>query len=59
MNLQDSFAPAAVRTVDQHLAIEASGAQQRRVEDLGAVGRGEQHDALTRVEAVEFDQKLV
>ena len=31
-----------VGPIDQHLAIEAAGAQQRRVEDLGPVGGGEQ-----------------
>jgi hypothetical protein len=59
MHLQDLNAPLLVRTVDQHLAVEASGAQQRRIEDLGAVGRAEQHHAGRRVEAVQFGKKLV
>ena len=48
-----------VRPVDQHLPVEAAGAQQRRVEDLGPVGRAEQHEAGARIEAVELDQELV
>ena len=35
-----------VGPIDQHLAIEAARPQQRRVEDLGPVGRGHQDDAL-------------
>ena len=48
-----------VRPVDEHLPVEAPGAQQRRVEDLGPVGRGEQDEAARGVEAVELDQELV
>ena len=40
--------PGLVGPVDQDLAVEAAGAQQRRVEDLRAVGRGQQHDAARR-----------
>ena len=42
---EDLDAAGPVRAIDEHLAVEAAGAQQRRIEDLGAVGRGEQHDA--------------
>ena len=56
---EDLQAALLVRAVDQHLAVEAPGAQQRRVEDLGPVGGGEQHQAGARVEAVELDQQLV
>ena len=59
MHLEDLDAALLVGAVDQDLAVEAAGPQQRRVEDLGAVGRGEQDDALARVEAVELDQQLV
>ena len=45
MHHEDLHAPGLVGPVDQHLAIEAAGAQQRRIENLRAVGRGEQHDA--------------
>ena len=40
---EDLDAPVLVRSVDEHLAVETPGAQQRRIENLGAVGGGEQH----------------
>ncbi len=49
----------AVGPVDQHLAVEAAGPQQGRVEHLGAVGRRQNHHARTGVEAVHFGQQLV
>jgi hypothetical protein len=59
VHLQDLQASFLVRPVDQHHAVEAPGAQQRRVEDLGPVGGGEQHQPGARIEAVELDQQLV
>ena len=59
VDLKDLDAALLVRPVDQDLAVEAARAQQRRVEDLRPVGRGEQDDALARVEAVELDQELI
>jgi hypothetical protein len=38
VHLQDVGAAASVGPVDQHLAVEAAGAQQRRVEDFRPVG---------------------
>ena len=38
MHAQDFFAAAHVGTVYHHAAIEASGAQQRRIEHIGTVG---------------------
>ena len=35
------------------------GTQQRRIEHVGAVGRGDQDDAGVRIEAVHLDQQLV
>src|SRR3972149_6241993 len=52
-------APAHVRLVHDDLAVEAAGAQQRLVEDLGAVGRRHEDDALGRVEAVHLGEELV
>ena len=59
MHLQDGMTAGAVGTIDQHLSIEASRPQQRRVENLGAVGRGEDDDAVAGVEAVHFHQELI
>ncbi|MCY1421289.1 hypothetical protein D9M71_369400 [compost metagenome] len=59
MYLEDGHPSLAVRTVDHDLAVEAAGAQQRRVEDFRAVGGGQQHHAFARVEAVQFGEQLV
>mmetsp|Transcript_39804 Transcript_39804/g.98394 ORF Transcript_39804/g.98394 Transcript_39804/m.98394 type:complete len:471 (-) Transcript_39804:1031-2443(-) len=56
---EDLLAPADVGQVDQDLPVEAARAHQRVVEDVGAVGGGEDHDAARRVEAVHLDQQLV
>ena len=44
---------------DRHLAIEAARPQQRRIEDVGTVGRRDDDDALVRREAVHLDEQLV
>ena len=41
------------------LTVEAAGAQQRGVEDVGAVGGGHDDDALVGGKAVHFHQQLV
>ena len=51
---QQFDATLLVRTVDQHLPIEAPCAAQRWIENLGAVGRGEEDDADRGVEAVQL-----
>jgi hypothetical protein len=51
--------PFAVGAVDDDLPVEAAGAQQRRVEDVGPVGGGDQDDAVLHVEAVHLDEQLV
>ncbi len=48
-----------VRTVDQHLTVEPAGAQKRGVQNLGPVGRGQQHEPGRRIEPVELGQELV
>ena len=48
-----------VRAVDHHAAVEAAGAQQRRIEHVGPVGGGDQDHALVGLEAVHLDQQLV
>src|SRR5690606_12932918 len=59
MDLEDLDAPGLVGAVDQHLPVEAAGAQQSRIENLGPVGRGQQDHAGRGVEAVELCQELV
>ncbi len=56
---EDLLAAADVGQADHHLAVEAAGAQQRRVEHVGAVGGGDHDDAGVGLEAVHLDQQLV
>src|SRR5206468_7945794 len=59
VHLEDLRAALPVRTVDEHLAIEAPRAQKRRIEDLRAIGCGEQDESLARIEAIHLDQELI
>ncbi len=59
MNSKDAFASFHIGTRDDDAAIEAPGAQQRGIEDIGAVGRGDEDDALVGLEAIHLDQQLV
>ena len=59
MDAQDLLAARDIRVRHHDLAVEAAGTQQRRVEHVGPVGRGDDDDALVRLEAVHLDQELV
>ena len=59
VHLQDGLAALPVGTVDHDLAVEATRAQQRRVEDVGPVGGRDHDDALVGLEAVHLHQQLV
>ena len=59
VDLEDLLAALAVGAVDDDLAVEAAGPQQRRVEDVGPVGGGDQDDVVLHLEAVHLDQQLV
>ena len=59
VDLQDAEAALEVGAVDDDLAVEAARAQQRRVEDVGAVGRRDEDDVVLDVEAVHLDEQLV
>ena len=48
-----------VGTVDDDLSVEPAGTQQRRVEDVGPVGRRDHDHAGLHVEAVELDEQLI
>ena len=56
---QDPLATLHVGAVDRHLAVEAARAQQRGVEDVGAVGRGDEDDGGVVLEAVHLHEQLV
>ena len=59
VHLEDAGAPLDVGPGHDDPAVEAAGAQQRRVEHVGPVGGGDQDDAVVRLEAVHLDEQLV
>ena len=59
VHLEDLAAPEAIRAVDHDLAVEAAGTEQRRIEDVGAVGGGDEDDVVLHLEAVHLDEQLV
>merc|ERR1719248_467448 len=59
VHAQDGDAAVLVRQVDGHAAVEAAGAQERRVEDVASVGSGQHDDARVAREAVHLREDLV
>ena len=59
VDLEDLLATDEIGIRDHDLPVEAAGAQQRRVQHVGPVGRGDDDDALVLLEAVHLDEQLV
>ena len=59
VHAEDALAAAHVGPRHDDAAVEATGAQDRRVEHVGPVGGGDDDDALVRLEAVHLDEELV
>ena len=59
VHLEDLRPALQVGPVEHHLAVEAAGAQQRRVQDLRPVGGGQEDDAFLRIEAIHLRQELI
>ena len=59
MDLEDRRPANKIGALDRNLAVKPTGPQQRGVEDVGAVGCGDQDDAARDVETVHFDEHLV
>ena len=59
MHLEDLAATVSIGTVDDDLTIEATGPEQRGIEDVGAVGGGDENDVVLHLEAVHLDEELV
>ena len=59
VHAENLFASAHVRTSDNNTAIEAARPQQRRIENVGPVRRGDQNHAVVGLKAVHFDQQLI
>src|ERR1700683_722214 len=59
VHAQDLLAAAPVGQRHYHLAIEAPGTQQRRIEHVRPVGGGNDDDPFITLEAIHFHQQLV
>ena len=59
VDLEDFFAATDVGTIDDDATIEAAGAEKSGVENVGAVGRGDEDDTVVGLEAVHLDEELV
>src|SRR5207248_665797 len=59
VHLEDLLAADAVGPIDDDLTVEAARAQERRVEDVRPVRRGDQDDVVLHLEAVHLDEQLV
>src|SRR5207244_10623508 len=59
VDLEDLFAATDVGTIDDDAAIEAAGAEEGGIEDVGAVGCGNEDDTVVGLEAVHLDEELV
>ena len=56
-HLEDLEPPLHVGQVDRHTSVEAAGTGERAVEDISAVGRGEDDDARVAIEAVLYKRR--
>jgi len=59
VNREDLHAATYVGQLDHDAAIEAPGAQQRRIQHFRSIGRGQQHHPVGGIEAVHLDQQLI
>ena len=59
VNTEDRLAPFDVGPIEHYLPVEPSGSQQRRVEDVGPVGRRHQDHGRALVESVHLDEQLI
>ncbi len=59
VDLEDLLATAHVRQRHHDLAVEAARTQQRRIQHVGTVGRGDDDHAFGAFETIHLDQQLV
>ena len=59
MDPQDFLPGLALGPLQDHLAVEATGPHQGRIQHVGPVGGGDDHYRLVRLEAVHLHQDLV
>ena len=51
--------PRHIGRVDHDLAVEAARAKERRIQNVNAVGCGDEHHGIVFLEAVHLDEQLV
>src|SRR5690606_5713235 len=56
---ENGFAAAHVRQTDDDAAVEPTGAQERRIQHVGAIRRSDEDHALVALEPVHLDEELV
>src|SRR4029077_9024131 len=59
VDFEDRAAAADVGAIERHMAVEATGPQERRVKDVRAVGGGDHDHMGVGLEAVHLDEQLV
>ena len=59
VNVQDLFTASDIGKCDVDLAVKTTRAQQRRIQNIGAVGRSNHNHAHIGFKAVHLDQHLV
>ena len=59
MQAQNRLTALDIRQADIHLTVETARTQKRGVENVGAVGRGNDNYAVVRAEAIHFNEQLV
>src|SRR5690606_11842025 len=59
VDAEDALAAADVGPGNRDATVEAAGAEDGRVADVGAVGGGDDDDAVVRLEAVHLDEEMV
>ena len=59
MDLEDLFSALDIGITNGNLSVKTTGTKERRVKDIGAVGRRDDDNAVMTAEAVHFDEKLI
>ena len=59
VNLENFNSALGVGIINRYLTVKSAGSEQSRVEDVGAVGCGDNDNAFIRSEAVHFNKQLI
>lgn len=59
MKLEDVLTAGQIGQLDRGCGSQNDGAQQRRIETVGAIGCGKDNDTLVVIEAIHLGQQLI